>query len=830
MCTDERARGCKALNLNEIDQLVSYVRSGWEGRALAKHQTALLDGRIAGIFAQSSGKSALAVFATGSYGRVELCPFSDVDIMLFSHDRADAKSAEHVLYGLWDSGMTLSHSFRMPEECVTEAFADIRTRTALLEARFVCGDRDTADLFKHEVLPKLRSRRRRQFIGEKLHEIRQRHRKQGNSPFLLQPDVKEARGGLRDIHNAMWLTAVVFKARGFEDLEGFLDRDDYRKYLRAYDYLLRLRFAVHVLSKRKNDRLLFEIQEDTAGLLGVKKSKKFTSVERMMRYYFLKAHAVSALSEKIFTRCSLEFARRPFFVPVKRLSDEFSLSQRKIVANDDLVIRKNPVKIFEAFHLHAVTGYPLSDHLLETIKRNGARINAISRHDRRMAELFLMVIGSSRIHDTLRLMHETGILDRFIPQFGSIRHLLVNDYFHSYPVDEHSLMCVSALESLRLTGDSTCRHLAEIRNRSPRRALLYMALLFHDIGKGKGRYHEAEGYKTIFDITDRLLTDYESKEFVRFLVRNHLLMAETAFKQDDESEEVVATFVGKVETEERLDALYLLTYADMSSVSESFWTPWRAALLRRLYEKAQKRLRGLLDESVGVPGLHSVVDDSVRAFIAVMPEDYRFSTALEKIISDCEIYARASEQGFAMSLSDQGDGTMELTVSVRDREGIFSGIVATLAVRRFNIIGARLYTSLNGWVLDRIRISNWRELWWDGMDDMVEHELKAVLLLGKKISIGGRFRGRRGVESFISVDNERSRAYTVIEIMSPDRPGLLYDISQTFSANRANILSGKIYTEQGVANDIFMVNSPSGPLDAERLMSIIGMLWEKIRD
>lgn len=814
----------------EIDALVSYIRSSWEGRALARYQTSVVDGRISSIFARSAGKSSLAVFATGSYGRGELCPYSDIDIMLFSNDREDAGSAERMLYELWDSGMTVSHSFRMPQECIAEAFGDIRTRTALLEARFVCGNPDHANLFANEVLQKLRARKRREFIAEKLREIHERHRKQGNSPFLLQPDVKEARGGLRDIHNAMWLTAVVFKTRRFEDLEGLLDREDYSRYLRAYDYLLRLRFAIHVLSRRKNDRLLFEIQEDAARLLGVRRSKKFSAVERMMRYYFLKAHAVSSISQRIFTKCSAEFSRRPFFVPVKRLSDDFSLSQRKIVAKDDLTMRKDPVKVFEAFHLYAVTVHSLSDHLLDTIRRNSARINAISRRNRRMAELFLMILRSGRIHDTLRLMHETGILDRFIPEFGAIRHLIVNDYFHSYPVDEHSLLCVCRLESLSLTGDAMSRHLAELLNRCRQRDLLYLAVLLHDIGKGRGKHHEAEGYKTIIDVTDRLLTEHESKEFVRFLVRNHLLMAETAFKQDDESEEVVATFLEKVETEERLEALYLVTYADMSSVSESFWTPWRAALLRRLYERARNRLKGLRDEEGGGGGVDSVIDDSLREFVALMPEDYRLSTARDKVRSDREVYARASASGFAMSLCDQGDGTMELTVSVKDRQGVFSGIVAALAVRRFNIIGARLFTSSNGWVLDRIRISNWRELWWNGMDELVEQELRAVLLHGKRISIGGPFRKGRGVESFISVDNERNGAHTVIEVMSPDRPGLLYDISQTFGANGANILSGKIYTEQGVANDIFIVNSAGGRLNAELIISIMGSLWEKIRD
>jgi [protein-PII] uridylyltransferase len=399
-----------------------------------------------------------------------------------------------------------------------------------------------------------------------------------------------------------------------------------------------------------------------------------------------------------------------------------------------------------------------------------------------------------------------------------------------YPVDEHSLLCTSRLESLDAPSPGSLKYLSEIMQTVPRKEFLYLALLLHDIGKVKGKYHEAEGYKNIKRITERFLLDPDTREFVEFMVKKHILMSEIASKHDIESPDVIAFFSEQVMTEERLNALYLMTYADMASVSDSFWTPWRDALLRELYIKTRDHIRGVrvnkhelmkdIDEKYG-----SELDD----FIKIMPEDYFISVPVRKIMSDLALYKESIQEGFSLHVENLQDGTTEITLSMKDREGLFSDMVSVFAVRRLNIIDARLFTTSTGWVLDRVRISNWNDLWWDGMEELIENNLKEALLHGRKFALSEQPRKPRGIESFIGVDNENRDDHTLIEVLAPDRPGLLYDITQVFSKNKINIINGRIYTEQGIANDIFHVNADGAQLDAESIIRVLGELWLKVK-
>ncbi|GBD98325.1 bifunctional uridylyltransferase/uridylyl-removing enzyme [bacterium BMS3Abin07] len=815
-----------------LEKIKGYLTEGWGGRLLASYCTSLVDNIIFDLLPRGEKDLPFAVFATGSYGRTELCPFSDIDIMFFSADMRNTDSATGLLYGLWDRGLQVSHSFRTPRGCIKEAFSDLHTRTSMLEARFICGNPELERIYREEVLQKLRGKKKREYISSKLREIRERRRKQGRSPFLLQPDVKESCGGLRDIQSALWLTSVLFKYDGFQGLKGLMREDDYQKYLRAYDFMLKLRFVIHVLSRRKNDRLLFELQEETADMLGIRGSKKFSAVERMMRYYFIRAGAVSVFSDAIYRRCGAMVTRRRMSFGVSKINDNFSISKKKIIAASDEIFRKNPVRIMEAFYVQAKTGYELSDHLLDTIKRNIIYINAFSRKKREMVDYFFSILRSGRVGPCLRSMHATGVLDKFIPEFGALRHLLVNSYYHEYPVDEHSLMCIEKLETIERSNDKTFRHLSDMFMDIHRKDLLYLALLLHDIGKAKGRYHEREGYKGIKNVADRLMLDVESRVFLESLVKNHILMSEVAFKHDVESPDVQASFAEKIVTVERLKAIYLMTYADMSSVSDSFWTRWRASILQMLYVKTRDYLRGARvsrDELIQDLVKRYQHINEVKEFIDNMPDYYFISSPQEKIRRESILYKRAVDEGFAINIEGREDGTTEITLVLKDRAGVFSGIVSVFAVRKLNIIEARLFTSEDGFAVDRIKISNWNELWWEGMDELIESDMRDVLIEGRKYYFGNKSRRNRGIESFIEVDNEKLPDQTVIEIMAPDREGLLYEVAEVFSKSGVNITSGRIYTEQDTANDVFYINYIKKRLDGELLYNLLGELWQSIK-
>ncbi|MEE9523292.1 MAG: [protein-PII] uridylyltransferase [Thermodesulfovibrionales bacterium] len=815
-----------------LDKIEGYVREGWGGRMLASYATSVVDKMLIGLLPSDEKETSFAVFATGSYGRDELCPYSDVDILLFSESLKNSANATGFLYKLWDKGLQISHSFRTPKDCLREAFSDVQIRTSMLEARFVCGNADLRSIYNEEVIQTLRGRKKNQYISAKLREINERRQRHGNSPFMLQPNVKESRGGLRDVHSAIWLSSVLFKFDRFQNLKELLYKEDYKKFLKAYDFLIKLRFVIHMLSRRKNDRLLFEIQEDAAEMLGIKRSKKFTAVERMMRYYFMKSGAVSTFSDRIFSICGEKLTLKRGGFRVKKYNDDFWISKKRIIVKRDNLFKKRPEKMMEAFDIYARTGFEFSDHLTDKIKRNIIYIDDKVRKSRKMIELFFSVLRSERISKSLRIMHETGVLGKFIPEFGSLRYLLVNNYYHEYPVDEHSLTCVDRLESIDRTRDESIRYLSEIYRRIRRKDLLYLSLLLHDIGKVKGRYHESEGYKDIKKVSDRLDLDVKSREFIEQLVKNHILMSNMAFKHDIESPDVIAYFAEKVMTEEVLDAIYLITYADMASVSSNYWTEWRASILHELYVRTKDYLNGIrVEREEYIRNIYDSCEnvDGVSDFIEVMPEHYFISSPIGKIRNESVLYKNAVNDGFAMYIEDQNDGTSEVTLSVRDRRGIFSDIVSVFAVRKLNIIEARLFTTNDGFVIDRIRISNWKDLWWEGMNELIEADLRNTILNGKKHVFKDSYIKKRGIESFIEADNERGRDYTVVEVMAPDREGFLYEVTKILSKKGVNIISGKIYTEQEIANDVFYVNMDGNKLNSDLIYQIVGELWENIR-
>jgi [protein-PII] uridylyltransferase len=815
-----------------LNKIEGHVKEGWGGRMLASYVTTAVDEMLISLFPSGEKEIPFAVFATGSYGREELCPYSDVDILLFSKDMESSESATEFLYKSWDRGIQISHSFRTPKDCIREAFSDVQTRTSMLEARFVCGNADLRNLYSEEVIQKLRGRKKNQYISMKLREINERRHRHGNSPFMLQPNVKESRGGLRDVHSAIWLSSVLFKLDKFQSLKELLHEEDYKKFLRAYDFLIKLRFVVHLLSRRKNDRLLFDIQEDAAEMLGIKRSKKFTAVERMMRYYFMKSGAVNTFSDRIFSICGEKLTHKRGGFRVKKYNDDFWISKKRIIVKSSELFKKHPEKIMEAFDIYAGTGFEFSDHLTDKIKRNIIYLNDKARRSRVTIELFFSVLRSERISKSLRTMHETGVLGKFIPEFGSLRYLLVNNYYHEYPVDEHSLTCIDRLESIDRTKDESIRYLSEIYRRAKRKDLLYLSLLLHDIGKVKGRYHESEGYKDIKKVSDRLDLDVTSREFIEQLVKNHILMSNIAFKHDIESPDVIASFAEKVMTEEMLDAIYLITYADMASVSSSFWTQWRASILHELYVRTRGYLNGIrIEREDYVRNIYDSCEnvESVRDFVEVMPEHYFISSPVIKIRNESVLYKNAVNDGFAIYIEDQNDGTSEVTISIRDRKGIFSDIVSVFAMRKLNIIEARLFTTNDGFVIDRIKISNWKDLWWEGMNELIELDLKDAILNGKKHIFKDSNIKKRGIESFIEADNERGRCHTVIEVMAPDREGFLYEVTEILSKKGINIISGKIYTEQDIANDVFYVNFDGNKLRSDLLHHLIGELWENIR-
>ena len=819
-----------------LERIASWMDEGIRGRALAHQYTAYMDDLIAGIFKDSGNPENLLLLATGGYGRRELAPFSDIDIMFYAPNRNDAAAAEKILYRLWDNKIDISHAFRTPKESLDEAFKDVRTRTTLLESRYLAGSRRLYDQFRKDIYPAVAFRKQKQFVAEKLKEMEKRHISSGSSIYLLEPHIKEGDGGLRDIHTIFWLAKVAHKIEDIDGLQSLIPPHDYRRLIGAYDFMIQTRFCLHRECGRKNDILSFEYQKAVAACLGFRDTKKFSGAERMMRYYYLKGRIIRDVSRAVMVLCSREYA--PVFRDFtrKRLSADFLLSGGRIIAEKDDLFVSRPEKVMEAYYYAAKTGKPFSNVLRQRIRESLLRINRLTRNNAEAAYHFLEIMRGNRVYETLREMHETGVLGRLIPEFGALRSLVVHEPYHLYTVDEHSLMAIRNLERLRTTTIPGLAHLKDILQGMEHTDVLFLSILFHDIGKVIGRHHEEEGYKKLKSLMERFRFEPRKRNRIEVLVRNHILMSRLAMTREVSDPDVIAAFAETVGDSENLKAIYLITYADMSAVNPHFWTAWKASLLRELYDHTDRYIAGYRQTRTMQPG--SIVasfprreQPALAAFIEEMTDRYLIATTDAGLKEDFQLFTRATEKGFAMRIDSRNDSVVDVVICTMDSPGLFSRIVGYLSMKRLNIVHGRIFTGKTGRVIDKISVCNWNDFWWDGCEQDLAEGLEAAVLGRKNIEA---VRQKTAVHDlygvFIDIDNESMASLSIIEIFSPDRIGLLYDISQVLYASGVNIISARINTEAGLAQDVFMVQENEGKASAFTVHELLKGLWNTLKN
>jgi [protein-PII] uridylyltransferase len=819
-----------------LERIASWMGQGIQGRLLAQQYTAYMDTLISGIFRDTGNPENLLLLATGGYGRKELAPFSDIDIMFYAPNRDDAAAAEKILYRLWDSKIDISHAFRTPKECLDEAFKDVRTRTTLLESRYLAGSRKLYEQFRKDVYPSIAFRKQRQFVSEKLKEMEKRHLSSGDSIYLLEPHIKEGDGGLRDIHTIFWLSNVVHKIVDVEGLQTLISPQDHRRLLGAYDFLIQARFCLHLECKRKNDILSFEYQKAVAACLGFRDTKKFSGAERMMRYYYLKSRIIRDVSHAVMVLCSREYT--PVFRDFtrKRLSADFLLSGGRIIAEKDDLFVSRPEKVMEAYYYAAKTGKSFSSALRERIRESLLRINRSTRNNPEAVQYFLEIMKGNRVYDTIREMHETGVLGRFIPEFGALRSLVVHEPYHLYTVDEHSLMAIRNLERLRTTTVMGLIHLKGILQGMERTDVLFLSILFHDIGKAIGRHHEEEGYKRLKSLMERYRFEPRKRNRIEVLVRNHILMSRLARTREVSDPDVIAAFAETVGDSENLKAIYLITYADMSAVNPHFWTAWKASLLRELYDNTERYLAGYRQTLTKQPG--SIIasfprreQPALAAFIEEMTDRYLIATPEAGLKEDFKLYARAKENGFSMRIDIKNDSVADIILCTTDAPGLFSRIVGYLSMKRLNIVHGRIFTGKTGIVIDKISVSNWNDFWWEGCEEDLAEGLEDAVLGMKNIEPVRQKNSAHDLYGvFIDIDNESMASLSIIEIFSQDRIGLLYDIAQVLYAGGVNIISARINTEVGLAQDVFLVQENGGKVSAFTLHELMKGLWKTLKN
>ena len=785
-----------------------------------------------------------AVVAQGGYGRGELNPASDIDLLFVYPWKVNPyveTIAEVILYALWDAGLAVGHALRNIRECARLASRDLKVKTALLDARYLSGDDAVYAEFDRRMIEEVWSQNPTAFFKEKLAENSERHTRAGDSVYLLQPQLKDGQGGLRDLHTALWLAKVKFKVRTFRELVtlGVIGERRVEELETALDFLWRLRNAMHLAAGTHQDLLSFELQERLAPGLGFPGRR---GVEAFMRTYYGHAATVTRFSESVIARCVQPAGPYSSVQPAARtIRDGMRIQGRVLSVAGREVFERDPaalVAVFTEAQRHGVTFASATRELI------GECLPLLAPHRTapEVAAAFLGILRArGHVYETLFEMHKLGVLKEVMPEFGRLDCLIAHDPFHIYTVDQHSLMGVREVERLR-SGEfaAALPHLTQVVNEVQRPELLFLGLMFHDVGKGHGHDHAARGARMMRDIGARLGLNEDERAACEFLVQHHLLMSHLAQRRDVHDDELVADFCRTVGSVDNLQRLYVLTYADMRAVGPGVWNNWRDALLAELYVRAREFLeKGAVepeDRAARAARVRARVaaatapalQPAVGVFIASMPDSYFLTTPEEMIEGHGELRRRLAEReaaGEHPALVTQRTpfperDYSEFAVCTRDRPGLFAMLSGVLAAHGMNILAARITTSHDGVALDAFRISH------DDTDaaldaerwERVDRTLGAVLagrtdveeLVRRSRRPSILARRRRPVTTSVEIDNRVSRKYTVLDVFTGDRVGLLFTITNCLYHLWLEIHLAKITTMVDQVLDVFYVTDHEG--------------------
>jgi [protein-PII] uridylyltransferase len=805
------------------------------------------------------------VIAQGGYGRGELNLASDIDLLFLYPWKVNPyieTVAEVILYALWDGGLTVGHALRNTRECGRLAARDLKVKTALLDARHLCGDGKLYADFDARMIDEVWSDNPTPFFKEKLTESIERHARAGDSVYLLQPQLKEGQGGLRDLHTALWMAKIKFKVRSFRELVtlGVIGEANVTELETALDFLWRLRNAMHLATASHQDLLTFELQERLAPTLGFPGGRP--GVEAFMRTYYGHATTVNRFGDMVIARCLQQTEPYRGRQPTARLIREgMRIQGRTLGVAGAEVFERDPAALIQVFaeaQRHGVTLSPATRELI----RDALPLLSPHRADPAVATAILDILrAKGHVYETLFEMHKLGVLKEAIPEFGHLDCLIANDPFHIYTVDQHSLMGVREVERLR-SGEfaRTLPHLTQVMNEVQRPEILFLGMMFHDVGKGHGDDHSGRGARMMRDIARRLGLNEDESAACEFLVQHHLLMSHLAQRRDVGDDQLIADFCRSVRTVDDLQRLYVLTYADMRAVAPGVWNNWRDSLLAELYVRAREflekgvfapedraaqaaRIRARLLAATPAAGR-----DDMEAFLAAMPDAYLLSTPEEMIPAHADLHrvlgareAAGERPAVATALVHFPERDYsEFAVCTRDRPGLFAMLSGVLAAHGMNILAARITTGRDDVALDSFRISHDES---DGTTDAerwdrVERTLGAVLggatdvedLVRRSQRPSILTRRRRRVATQVEADNRVSRDYTVLDVYTGDRVGLLFTITNCLYHLRLDIHLAKITTMVDQVLDVFYVADQEGRKieDTARLEAIRRALTEAL--
>ncbi|MEE9542610.1 MAG: [protein-PII] uridylyltransferase, partial [Thermodesulfobacteriota bacterium] len=699
------------------------------GGDVVREYTLFIDQLLKELFEKLTKKylinETVSLIALGGYGRSELNLRSDVDLMLVYKKKitpAVKELTEKLLYILWDSGLDVGFSIRSVKESIALARDDLKTLTALLDTRLITGDTTLHNELERAVYTKLLSGgRSASFIEEKRAENRTRHTRFGGTVYILEPNVKEALGGLRDIHTARWIVQAKTLKKDVDLIrDGFLSEDEATEFCKSFDFLLWIRNELHFLTLRKTEQLSFSHQVHISRILGLKDTERALAVEEFMQIYYGHASNISRLSELIISR-ALGAPKKGLFKGVKKkeIDRDFTLVDDMVSVNSDAIFSEDPSKMIRAFEYSQTFSADIDTNTCDQILKNLYRFDDTHRSSKSVASTFIKILKGKNTYKALEAMHNLRFLETYIPEFKDIKFKVQHDLYHVYTVDVHTLFAVRELDRLSGVLKKDFFLYSTLYEELEKPELLILGVLLHDIGKALGKGHAVTGAEMVPKILGRMGFEEEDIELVRFLVRYHLILADTAQYRDFQDEKLMVEFARDVGSISKLNMLFLLTFADVRAVGPEVWNKWKGTLFQDFYFKALKVIErgsfevGDLDETIAkikkevTVYLKDAHEESLEGYLRLLPPRYFFANSPEMIASHMSIVDALKDEPQVMRTAQNVEGAYtEIIICAHDVFGLFSMISGVMAANSVNILDAHIYTLQNGIVLDILQVKS----------------------------------------------------------------------------------------------------------------------------
>lgn len=869
----------------EEHRLRMLHRAGATGREVAQGRAHLMDTLLEHVFSSAVAAAEqpavpLLLVAYGGYGRAELSPCSDIDIMFVHNSKTQpfiAGVVEKVLYTLWDTGLKVGHSTRSIDEAIEQANKDMQSKTSLIEARLLAGDPALYEKFRAELVKKCVRGHEDEYIAARVEDQRVRHEKFGDTVYLQEPNVKNGCGGLRDFQNLIWMAFFKYGALSLAELrrQGYVEGSEQRQLEAAYDFILRLRNAMHYLTNRPCDSIALGLQLQLANEFGYRHHDVLRRTEAFMRDYYTHSRNVFLLTNSLAERMAIRPARFAKLTALLRRKEEtidgFHFRDGVIEAATPDVFREDPLRLLRVFLYAQQRSVELSPNLRALIRQSLPLVNRGIQTSPAARETFLAILQQKgRVARILRMMHELELLGRFLPEFGRLTCLVQHEFFHRYTADEHTLQVVEHLDRILDATEPPHSSYKKLFQQLEHPHVLYLAILLHDVGKAANvKLHAEASNEMAKKVAARMWLSPDETAKLLFLVRDHLKLSLLSQRRDIDDHATIDAAVRIVKYQAYLDNLMLLTFADAAGTSIKTWSEWKQALLWELYNRTKHAIEGgeraknilskrieQLYKEVSTKLKDQLPLEEIYSHFELMPASYYINTSAAEAERHLLLIHRflsrqqeveAAEDALIPVIEWQSFPAQDysrVSICTWDRLGLFSKIAGAFAVAELNVLSAHIYTRGDHVVLDHFGVCD-REL--QAVHDQkqiaaVESILQRTLTQEEDIhfeQLLDKVRTNRGVvprirevriPTIIGFDNEISETRTVVEIQTEDQVGLLYTLTYTLSRLNLDISFAKIFTEKGAAIDSFYVQDYSGQkiTDAGQLDHIKARLEEAI--